>query len=126
MHLRCTPLVPPAEWGRYSGQAQDVIIVALNAGDLLQPCRCEAAFDLELFSTSFGTRKDVHTFNAEAEDFETQALAQWVTIVKPSLRGNTRGVLYYDDCGKWCRLQALLDEQIEVGIAHDWVLHVHA
>ena len=129
MQLKCTPLVPPSEWGRYSGQAQEVIIVALNAGDLAQPCWFEAVFDLELFCSSWGTRKDVHIFDSEAEEFETQPLAQWVTSVKPSLRGNIRGVLYYNTCGRWCRLQALLDEQVQVSVVHHCfacVWHVQA
>ena len=115
MQLRCTPLEPPIEWGRFTHQTQDVIVVAVNAGDLLEPCWCEATFDLEIFNRSWGTRKEVHVFDSEAEEFQTQTLAQWVTSRKPSLRGNTRGVLYYDSCGDWRRLQALLDERIQVG-----------
>ena len=54
----------------------------------------------------------------------TQGLAQWVTLVKSSLRGSTRGVLYHNSCGKWCRLQALLDDLAEVSIAQDCMLLV--
>lgn len=115
MQLRCKPLEPPIEWGRYTSQAQEVIVVSLNAGDLLQPSWYEAVFDLEVFDSSWGTRREVHAFVSEADGLQTLPLAQWVTTVKPSLRGNAKGVLYYDGCGKWCRLQALLDERVQVG-----------
>ena len=115
MQIRCTPLELPIEWGRYTSQAQEVVVVALNAGDLLQPSWYEAVFDLEVFNYSWGTRREVHAIVSEAEGLQTIPLAQWVTTIKPSLRGNAKGVLYYDTCGKWCRLQALLDERFEVG-----------
>ena len=59
MQLRCKPLEPPIGWGRYTSQAQEVIVVTLNAGDLLQPSWYEAVFDLEVFDT-WGTRREVH------------------------------------------------------------------
>lgn len=112
--LRATPLEIPEVWGQYDPvNIQDVLLVFVNAGLISKAFWQCAAFDFEVFRSTRGVSRLVHTQTGEG-NFETHLLSTWVTTCKPGLRGNTKGVLYYDKEKGWQRLHVLLDELQEV------------
>ena len=112
--LRATPLQTPELWGQYDRvNLQDVLLVFVNGGVISKAIWHCAAFDCEVFRSTRGTSRLVHTTTSEG-NFDTLQLSTWVTDCKPGLRGNTKGVLYYDKEKGWQRLHILLSELQEV------------
>ena len=114
MQLRATPLDAPDLWGQFNSESrQDVLLIFLNAGTVARADWQCAAFDLEAFRSTQGVSRLVHTISSEG-GFETTTLASWITSCKSGLRGNSRGVIYFDQAKEWQRLHILLDELVEV------------
>ena len=114
MPLFCTPCDPPEDWLQYDCQAED-IQVYINSQNLPYQEWCSAVFDLNGFQRSFGAKKVVYRHDTSGK-LSADTLASWVTTLKPAVRGNLRGVLFYYKNKGWQRLQTLLTSLAEVRI----------
>lgn len=124
MPLYCTPFEPPPDWAQfdpYKSNSSGILQVFLNAGNAVVLDWRSAIFDLEQFIKYKGNTRLVHIKDHENE-LQRVPLLQWVKSEKPQLRGNTRGVLYYDKDDGWNRLNDLLPALKEVGATHRLVL----
>ena len=110
----CTPFSIPEEWGQFDVDGDGVFLsIFVNAGNSVEPDWREGVFDLELFTESKGCKKAVEYHDAPSH-LASATLPQWVKSQNPNLRGNQRGVLYYDKSDGWSRLADLLPLLIEV------------
>lgn len=114
----------PRDWAQfdpYQSNSSGIPQVFLNAGNAVVPDWRSAIFDLEQFIKNKGNTRLVHIKDHENE-LQRVPLLQWVKSEKPQLRGNTRGVLYYDKDDGWNRLNDLLPALKEVRATHRLVL----
>lgn len=96
MPLHCTPFALPQEWGQFHHEGDNqLLIIYVNAGTSVDPDWRSAVFDLEEFIKSSGRKRIVQYYDADLQ-LQTTSIPQWVNLQKAGLRGNTRGVLYYD------------------------------
>lgn len=110
MPLYCTPFELPQGWAQFDhdhSTEKGIVQVFLNAGSTVVPDCRSAVFDLEEFIKSEGNKRLVYIKDDENE-LQRVPLLQWVNSQKPQLRGNTRGVLYYDKKNGWVRLNEQL------------------
>ena len=118
MPLLCTPSDSPELWVQYDPQAE-VIQIYLNAESLPYKDWRSAVFDIDIYRGSFGARRIVYAHDDSGELCQ-DTLASWVTAVKPAVRGNLRGILYFCKERGWQRLHTLLASIAEVHGHENW------
>ncbi len=108
----CTPAEVPEEWLQFDSGVEGIQIF-LNSHNLPRQDWCTAVFHVKKYKDSYGAKKSVLAHDSNGELYE-DTLASWISIVKPAVRGNVRGVLFYCKKNGWQRLQTLLRSIAEV------------
>ena len=119
MPLLCTPSDSPELWLQYDPEAE-VIQIYLNAENLPYQDWRSAVFELDVYRRTFGAKRSVYAYDDSGELCQ-DTLASWVTAVKPAVRGNPRGILYFCKEKGWQRLHTLLASITEVH-GHDTLI----